>query len=498
MRRVYVRELKPYSLSKLGKLFGYPPPQTAELVRGLMMRGIVRRRTGRESDPEEIDVVNAAPDELYQFRFVGLALIGDVTLVAYPKYFRESEPTDNELGLIMQAIQHRDGVLAAPRLVDDGATTDDKLPVMLALLELYGEYGEYSNHIEGFELNGNGDIDWNRTIGKHLPILSNGKPIYTEYETRKTFRDDSDYITRLHRVVLTECSQALHKAGIEKLLSLDEVRLTDEELEDFGAVETLSQRIERERSIQFIDWKLQTLDLLERYLINRASDVHRDEVRMLGTSVYYKVWEDACKTAFNDALQKPLASLGIALEDDWANEGYAKLIGIIPHPQWERWNGVGFDKPDGTDTLIPDTVSVAHGADGTKSFCIYDAKYYVPTASGKMRYQPDLESVTKQFLYQSAYRSFIEAHQFNRVTNVFLVPGTVNEPELMARVSFPNVIAKEEEPFDNYIYMWMLPANDVLKAYLGGKTLKDEITQITGIAMTRPSGAESNAPADEP
>lgn len=101
-------------------------------------------------------------------------------------------------------------------LTDSIHVTDDKLPVMLALLELYGEFGEYSNYVDGFELNGNGSIDWDRTIGTHLPILSNGQPIYTEYETRKAFRDDSDYIARPHRAVLSECSQAFRDAGVDK------------------------------------------------------------------------------------------------------------------------------------------------------------------------------------------------------------------------------------------------------------------------------------------
>lgn len=44
-------------------------------------------------------------------------------------------------------------------LTDSIHVTDDKLPVMLALLELYGEFDEYSNYVDGFELNGNGSID---------------------------------------------------------------------------------------------------------------------------------------------------------------------------------------------------------------------------------------------------------------------------------------------------------------------------------------------------
>lgn len=147
------------------------------------------------------------------------------------------------------------------------------------------------------------------------------------------------------------------------------------------------------------------------------------------------------------------------------------MIEIIPRPLWERWRGDRFAEPEGADTLIPDAIAIANGPDGERLFCICDAKYYVPSVSGKMEHQPGLESVTKQFLYQSAYRGFIETCGFDRVVNVFLVPGTVDRPELMARVSFPGVIAEEEKPLSNFINMLMLPAGVVFEAYLRGEVL---------------------------
>lgn len=483
MKRVMVRELKPYSLALLSSLFGRSSLQTKELVGDLMTRGIVRYRTGWNSDPEEADAEGAAPDELYQFRFVGLLMMGDMVVVAYPKYFRDRVPTDDELRLIFQVLKRDAGVAVVTSFEDSGTITDDKLPVMLALLELYGEYGEYSNYVEGFELNGSGSIDWSRTVDRRLPILSNGRPIYTECETRKTFRDDSDYIARLHRAVLTECSRTFRDAGIDRLLSIDGVWLSDDEAEDFGDSETLGKRLERERSTQFIDWKLLTLDLLEHYLLVRESEVRSDEVRALGTTSFYNVWENACKIAFGDVLKRSVDSLGFEIVGEWADNSKEKLIEVIPQPQWERWHGDGFSEREGTDTLIPDIVAIANDLDGKRLFCIYDAKYYVPTTSGRMKRQPGLESVTKQFLYQSAYRRFVQAHGFDRVANTFLVPGTADRPELIARVSFPGVITKEKRPFGNFIYMWMLPADVVFNAYLGGKILDSEIIQIADMVM---------------
>lgn len=482
MKPVMVRELRPFSLAWLADELGCTVERAKTLVGDMMARGIVRYRTGRKTDPEEADVEGATPCEVYQFRFVGLVMIEGAVIVAYPKYFHDRTPVNDELGLIMRVVKRDAGIAVLTSLEDGGEAASDKLPVMLALLELYGEYGEYSNYVEGRELNGNGSIDWNRTIGGHLPVLSNGRPIYMEYETRKTYRDGSDFITRLHRAVLTECSREFGEAGIDKLLSLDEVCLSDEDIEAFGDVETLGWRLERERAVQFSDWKLLTLDLLERYLLARENEVRSDEVQTLGTTSFYHLWEEACKTALGDALGRRLGELELTLEGKWAADRQKKLIEIIPRPLWERWRGDGFVEPEGTDTLIPDAIAVANGPDGERLFCICDAKYYVPSVSGKMEHQPGLESVAKQFLYQSAYRGFIEGCGFDRVVNAFLVPGTVDVPELMARVSFPGVFAEEEMPLGNYINMLILPAGIVFEAYLRGEVLNTcQLLAVEGV-----------------
>lgn len=471
MHKAYVRELKPYSLDELSERLDIPPSETKSLVERLMMRGVVRYWTGGSDGEYSGDDEETLLDELYQFRFVGLVMVRDVVIVSYPKYFRDRKPSDDELGLIMRVLKRDGGFAISSHLDEDGERVDDRLPVMLALLELYGEYGEYSNYIEGREINGSGAIDWNRTIGEHLPILSDGRPVYTEFETRKTLRDESDYITRLHRAVLTECSRELHDAGVDNLLSLDEVWLSDEDVGDFGDAEALGWRLNRERASQFADWKLLTLDLLERYLLGRDNEVCNEEIKTLGTTSFYHLWELACGVAFGNALGTRLSNLGVELKDEWIAHKRDTLLGIIPRPQWERASDQGYVGCGDVDTLIPDTVSFTVDDRGRKVFCIYDAKYYVPSRSGKMEHQPGLESVTKQFLYQSAYKRFIEAHEFDDVVNAFLVPSESQGLVKLARVSFPEVMGKTIRPLSDFIDMWALPANRVFEAYLSDERI---------------------------
>ena len=98
MHKTYVRELKPYSLGELSERLGILPSEVKSLVEQLMMRGIIRYRVGTSGGEYSGDDEEATPDELYQFRFVGLVMVRDVVIVSYPKYFRDREPNNDELG----------------------------------------------------------------------------------------------------------------------------------------------------------------------------------------------------------------------------------------------------------------------------------------------------------------------------------------------------------------------------------------------------------------
>lgn len=472
MRRVFFRELKPYSELEIARRLGGNAELARNFIERMMARGIIRYRSVTAPDGVDLsDEEDARPDELYQFAFVGMASLGDIVAISYPKYFRNREPSEGELKQLFDVLKRDVDAASILRLAEDANRSADKLPVMLALLDLYSEYGVYSNYVDGFELNGAGVIDWNRTIGRHLPIVQNTVPIYVDYESRKTLRDESDYITRLHRAVLTEISTELRRSGIASLLDVEGVSLSEEDIDAFGDDETIRMRLERERGSQFMDWKISVLALLERYLLDREHNTEEEEVRALGTTSFYSLWERACKVAFGDKLDRRLGALGISLVGKWNERRRETLLEIIPRPAWERRENSRFVPCGNVDTLIPDTITFHEDANGGRMFCIYDAKYYVPTLSGKMRKQPGLESVTKQFLYQTAYKDFVLDHGFTSVVNAFLVPTCSDEPFEIGRVSFPEVMGAVEPPFSNYIEMWALPASLALTAYLDGREL---------------------------
>lgn len=100
---------------------------------------------------------------------------------------------------------------------------------------------------------------------------------------------------------------------------------------NFGDADFVAYR--RERTVRFVTWKQDAIDLLPRYVAGEDSTVRQDASLCLGISSFYHVWEGACKVAFDDTSGKRLAGLGIELAEPFDAMGGIKLIDIIPRLQ---------------------------------------------------------------------------------------------------------------------------------------------------------------------
>ncbi|WP_165171273.1 LlaJI family restriction endonuclease [Adlercreutzia sp. ZJ242] len=471
MRAAYFCELRPYSEDEIRAELAIGIDENRAVIDALMDCGVIRYRTGDERDEEEtLGADGADATQRYQFRYVGIAIALGHAIICYPKYIRSTGRPECQMRQVLSVIRRlgQEGKLLDPQ---NGGRRSDQLTLMIRLLLLYDEYGVYSNYEETRLLNGPGVIDWQRTIDMETPVISNGAPIYLDLWTRKTKRTEYDLIMRLHRAILSECSRFLAEFGLSALLSIGTVELTDESPADMGEPEYFRWLIDRERAGQYVTWKQDVLDLMRAYLTEHGVGADRGRVLRLGTTSYYHAWEVACKTAFGDLLGCRLRELPIDLAKGWRARKSETLLQIIPSPLWTRAQGMG-DAGD-VDTLIPDTITFAK-AEGRTLFCIYDAKYYVPSRRGKIHGQPGVESITKQFLYQSAYKDFVEDHGFDGVASAFLVPSEEDEPKLLASVSFPGVMSGAtgaSAKFSDHIDMWALPAHEVFDCYLRRREL---------------------------
>ena len=301
------------------------------------------------------------------------------------------------------------------------------LAVILYLLNDYFEYGIYTNSEDIIEVNGDGEILWEKTIDESFALIEDNRPYYMELYTGKTVDDDMDYFKRLHECILTECSNQLRQAQLENLFGIETVELSEEVLDDFGDREYILERISKELNVQFNTHRQILLKTLYAYVAqNRRMFEDNDGICMYGTTAYHAVWEKICAEVFDNKLKTSLGQLKmhVPLADEFQNQKEDSLIDIIEKPIWEGTDTTQTAK----DTLIPDLISMPSVGD-VDYFVIFDAKYYLlQLEKGKnLRGNPGVGDVTKQYLYQLAYKKFIEAHHIAVVKNCFLMPTEKDE-----------------------------------------------------------------------
>ena len=465
MRTVQLRERDTITAHGLSEKAEISINTARWLILQLSDRGIIK--PANVSDAEETDIFGGDEetrydDGTYRVVYVGVVVANDIVVYCVPKYLHREALRPVFSALRRYQTDSEDTGVSV--LDEDGRT--NRISLLLALLASYDEHGLYTNQERIRQTNGRGPIHWPGTISAHLPILQDESPVYVNYETTISREVDSDFISRLHSAVVTECSAELERCGLLDIFSLVPVELSDAPLDDFGDSDSVIRRIEQEMSVQFITWKQEALKLMRSYFQLSHSLERESGLACYGTNSFHVIWEKACKVAFVDMLDRTLAELPIELNGSWVARKHETLIGIIPSPKWRiRIKDGSLADCDPTDTLIPDLVTIDPATEGSgPAFHIYDAKYYAPWFGRHLQRVPGIESVTKQLLYQSAYRDFIVDNHFDRVTNTFLIPHDGKEFIEKGDVSF-EVVADEGEPFTKFIDVVLAPAETLLECY---------------------------------
>lgn len=479
MHHVYIRELSFYDTNQLANKLEVDIDVAIQCIEVLTARGVMKLKTSEElKEYDNFDYTNNKGK--YQFIYVGLVIFQDIVIIVYPKYFKTDIPDTKTMKQIFKVIRKSSGSLSEIAAIsEEGVKSNDRLTLMLSLLEMYGEYGIYSNTQQEYKTNGQGEISWDKTIERHIPFMNESDFVYLNHETIVTVQDQSDFMMRLQKCILTLCSNFMEESGLSDLLALDVIELSDERLEDFGDAIFINYKIEQEMGVQFVTWKQELLKLLQRFVADDEVLVQSDEVVCFGTSSFYHIWEKGCKVAFGDLLNKPLGYLGLPLNRYWTARKKETLLSIVPRPIWQKYSDGQYEECGNVSTLIPDTVTFWKDNNGRNVFAIIDAKYYTPMLDAKPSGVPGVESVTKQYLYQAAYKRFVLDNGFNQVINAFYVPANNDFIQLLGRVEFPGMFEEGLAPFTNDVTMWALPAKDVWDCYLSGCAIgEDFISQL--------------------
>ncbi|BDR67710.1 hypothetical protein DP130_03155 [Clostridium tetani] len=225
----------------------------------------------------------------------------------------------------------------------------------------------------------------------------------------------------MHECILSKFTKELKKADLLYLFDIMQVDVSDETLGEFGDNEYILYRIQNELSIQFNTRKQLVLKAIYAYITHSSNLSSVDNFSMFGTNSFNLAWERVCSDVMNNQLKNTLDSLNlpVALHSNYKESDI--LISLIEKLKW-----IG-NKDDGSsfvrmakDTLIPDLISI-HSVSEKYYFTIFDAKCYnIQLEQNKeLRGQSGIANITKQYLYQLAYKKFINLHSIRDVKDCF-------------------------------------------------------------------------------
>lgn len=475
MRLIKIREQKRYTLSEFQNLFRISNREALYLLKRFKAVGVlklVRRQSAqfRMNELSEHDVLIAEVSEedtnfYYVFDYVGLLSVGEFTVLCYPKFYLREEPSKEDLSLLFRALERykAEGQHIELYSSEQTTTTDNLIAVMLFLIRDYFDSGLYANRKDITELNGAGEIQWEKTINSSVAFLVDNKPFYFDMHTAKTVSDDESFFTRLHAAILTEVSRQMADSGLHDLFGLTQVNLTDQKVASFGSSAVLVQRIEAEIGVQFNSRKQSVLNAMHAF-ISKSINIANDDMMLFGTTSLNLVWEKICSQVLGNHLGLPLSELGLSQPIAMKFDPRQTLSSVIERPVW-RWQGEHseVEKP-ASDTLRPDSVFIDH-VDGIDELHIMDAKYYVPEIT-KERFAglPGIQDISKQYLYELSLRDFIDSHEISVVSNSFLMPFDGAVIMKAASVTLKMMNERGLSP----IQVFYLPATLMFESYLDG------------------------------
>lgn len=478
----YVREQKRYTKNDLKKLFEFNDQSVQAFIKTLKAYGVLKSvRYAKDqfelSDllDEDIQVIDESAGNnecLHIFTYVGVITLGNRVLKIYPKYILSEENPLEEIKQVVKVLKkYSNSEKQVINLFNSGGENKsfNTLAVILYLLNDYHENGIYTNSEEILEINGEGDINWSRTIDEGFALIDDNIPYYFELQTRKILDDDFDYFKRLHECVITECSKQLKESELEDIFQIVTADISDEKLSSFGSREYILSRIISELNVQYNTRKQLLLKTIFAFISQEKKLLDVDAgLSMYGTTAYNMVWEKACAEVFDNRLNIKLNNLKMPkpVQVDYKIDNL--LIEVIEHPVWKR-NDVEINA---IETLKPDIVSI-YEKENASYFIIFDAKYYnLVLEKGHLSGNPGVGDVNKQFLYQLAYKNFIKVHGFAGVKNCFLMPTEENEIIDMGSVNMKMLseLGLEE------IIIRKIPAKKLFDYYL--KQKKMDISEL--------------------
>lgn len=434
MNLTYCRELEVYDEIELRKLLSISSKQ--------YYNNIIEELIARK-------ILVIKEEAHYCFEFVGVLVLSDSVLFCLPKYIHNSNSKTIAKQLLRLFSQYSKRESLDKEEVENIGSIESSgeynmLSVIIFLLNDYSENGLYSNEKNVFDFNGDDEINWWKTIEDVQPIINNGEPIYLEYYANATQNDEDNYFRLLHMYVLNECTKKLSELGLDEFFGFEPVVFEVNE-DSFGTPQGIVSRISNELHAQFLHRRQVLLKAMSSFISKEKMGVSGYTISLYGTRSFNLVWEKTCAYVLDNK--------------------YAAISALIDKPRWTTTSGNVHE----TKTLVPDIISINTRL--LKSyFIISDAKYYsIELTNTILSGNPGIEDLTKQYLYQLAYRDYIKLHDFSVVQNVLLFPSE----NKMERIGTVSIRFLKELDLDDIVLI-KIPASIVFEMYINGKIVDIE------------------------
>jgi len=477
-----IQEQRRYTKFKLLETFDCSEKKLISILRKLKEYGIVKSVKFSKDQENRFELLNEdviitdisekKDDFYYVFTYVGIVVIKNFVIRCFPKYLFDNENSKENLKEIVKVIEKynsKEEIIYLENQIDD-TEVFNLLSLMLFLIDDYHKNGIYTNIHNVINVNNNGEILWDKTINETYALIIDNTPYYVDLYTKNSRKDDLNYFKLLHEIILTKCSKELEKADLLDLFDLTSVELTDISLEDFDDDKTILYKINQEIRSEYNSHKQILLKTFYAYISNKHFELGDfDCFSMYGTTSYNLIWEKMCSFVLNDQKGVQLKYLKLPVP---IKEGYDEtktLSSIIDKPIW-----YGLDPEKGQFerksqyTLKPDILTIYENGDEFE-FIILDAKYYNLQLEYDLglKGQPEIESITKQYMYELSFQKFVKDHNFSRTKNCFLFP---TEKDEIINKGYVELNFLHNVPLEN-IQLILLPAALINKLYLNGEFL---------------------------
>lgn len=464
-----LKELKPYSLFELENMFNVDEDEVRNILKSLSLMNIVKKLSKGTSkveleellDIESLEELNAQMEsDMYVFKYVGILMVGEICLILYPKYSDRylSDETNNfkmlkQIISVIRKYQSKEQKIGLGEGID--LSNFNLLSITLELLNSYYEHGLYQNDKQIIENNGDGEILWEKTINENTAYFSNGVPIYLDTFTINQESNEQDFFRRLHAFIITEACNRLK--DILGILDIECLYLTSEKIESFGSMEFIVYRLNQELSNQFITHKQNILKLMKRYIEEDSSKNVSDTISFVGTNSFNLVWEDVCSVVMDDCINKSIKELGLSYSKN--KKQSALVADVIAKPMWEHEESGKVHKAK--KTLVPDIITIKGN-----QLSIYDAKYYkIKLDDKEVKSQPGVGDITKQYLYELAFKEFAQENELSINANAFLMP-TDGDKEIRLGTASMEIFHTLGDINLHDIEVVLMPCEKMYKMYL--------------------------------